>query len=308
MNDTADTDIAKAAEAAKQQMDNQRIQDAERRENEQRVSAIRAQNVADQRRIDEDNKRKRDADKALIAKEKADAAESARKAKAEEKIRSNAEAVRNRQEAQESLAAMKRDAAAKAATEKARSIEEAKLARDAKTTSAQRIAARAKIDEMNRAENKRIEEANERIRPSGKHVRTPGMKQITPDTIKESIRSVVNNVPSKLSSTTTNRFGGVAESMIRQPAEKSLHKYYKEETAQLSKAIKPHAKKPITGGKVTPLLKRTQVTVAPNYIDNLLGRGMGGIMGSISVQSTQQKKRKGGGGMFGGLDDFVRRI
>jgi membrane protein involved in colicin uptake len=279
VNDTADTDIAKAAEAVKQQMDNQRIQDAEFRENEQRVSAIRAQNAADQRRIDEDNKRKRDADKALIAKEKADAAESARKAKAEEKIRSAAESTKARQEAQDRATAERKEAAALKASADARAKEDAIL-RSRDSTSSQRIAARDRIDAMSRTPS-----------PSG-------MKKITPDTIRASIQSAASKTPAKLSSTTTNIFGSFSDSLIKPATGKSQ---YKQESRLLSRAITPHAKMPVTGGKVTPILHGTQISVSPNYIDSLLGRGDERIR-------THQKKGSNSGGLLGSLDNFVKRI
>ena len=290
MKDTADVDIGIAAAASKKQMEERQDREAEEKETKARIDAIKKQNAADDARIAEERKRKDKADADLAARE----AETARKEKAEARIKANAEAVRNKQEAQESLAAMKKDAAAKQAAEKARERED-EILRSTKTTSAQRIAARNRVDAMTRAENKRIEDANARV------TRQPGMKQITPDTIKASIKSAAGKAPAKLSSVTTTMFGGFAESFIKpQPAGKSTAKYFKQEQQLMSKAVKPHATNPIFGGsgKATPKLKGTQVAVAPNYIDSLLGR-------STDRVRTHPKK---GGGMFSGLDNFMKRI
>ena len=291
MNGTADTDIAKAAEATKKQIESQQERESEQRELDKRVAAIKAQNAADDARIAEAEKRRKKADAEQAAKE----AEAARKEKAEARIRASAEAVRNKQEAQESLAAMRKDAAAKQAAEKSREREEETL-RSAKATSAQRIAARNRIDAMNRAENKRIESANAGLIGTNNY-RKPDMKKITPSTIKASITSAASKTPAALSSATTSMFGGFAESMIRQPTDKGFQKFYKQESQSMSKAVKGHAKNPLTGGKVTPVLKGTQVAPAPGYIDALLGRG-----GTVRTHTKKQ------GGVFSGLDNFVRRI
>jgi hypothetical protein len=293
VNDTADIDIASAASAAKKQIEERAERESEQRKMDERVDAIKAQNKAEEARAAEEKKRKEKADADLDAKE----AEATRKAKAEERIRANAEAVKNRQEAQESLAAMKRDAAAKQAANKAREREE-EILRSQKATSAQRIAARNRIDEMNRKENKRIEEANAKLTGQQPSYRKPDMKKITPGTIKEAIGSAAGRAPANLSTFTTNVFGGVSESLIKQPTGKGAQKMFKQESQLLSRAIKPHAKTPITGGRVTPVLKGSQVTVAPNYVDSLLGRGQDRVR-------THPKK---GGSLLGSLDNFVKRI
>jgi hypothetical protein len=289
VKDTAEVDIGIAAAASKKQIEERQDREAEEKETKARVDAIKKQNAADDARIAEEKKRKDKADAELAARE----AEATRKEKAEARIKANAEAVRNKQEAQESLAAMKKDAAAKQASEKARERED-EILRSTKTTSAQRIAARNRIDAMTRQESRRIEDANARI------TRQPGMKQITPDTIKASIKSAAGKAPAKLSNVTTSMFGGVSESLIGQPSSKSSAKFFKQETQLMSKAVKPHATNPIFGGsgKATPKLKGTQVAVAPNYIDSLLGR-------STDRVRTHPKK---GGGMFSGLDNFIKRI
>ena len=284
-------DIAAAAEATKRAIEDKAERETQARDEKQRIDAIKKQNAEDDARIAAEEKRRRDADKGRAEKE----AEAQRKEKAEAKIRANAEAVRNKQEAQESLAAMKRDAATRQASEKARVAEE-EILRSTKTTSAQRIAARNRIDAMTRAENKRIEDANARITQPNKF-RAPDMKKITPGTIRASISSAAGRAPAKISNITTGMFGGIADTMIQQPSNKGFTKFYKQESQAMSKAVKGHAKMPVTGGKVTPVLKGTQVAVAPGYIDALLGRG-----GAVR---THTKKS---GGVFSGLDNFVRRI
>lgn len=277
MNDTADVDIAAATTAAKQQIDAQRAQEADQRANDQSIMMIKAQNAADNARIAEDERKRKSADKDLIAKQKAASDEATRKAKAEANIRANAEAAKNKQEARDALAEAKKLQAAKDAEKSIRDAEEAKLAWNAKTTSAQRIAARNKLDAMNRAGNG---------------------KPITPDTIRDSIRAATSKPHATLSSTTTGLFGGISESILRQPAAKESKKYYKIETQAMSKAVKSHMQYPVTGTKTTPRLKGTQVAVSPGYVDALLGRGTETIR-------THDKKS---GGLFGGLNDFVKRI
>jgi hypothetical protein len=294
-------DIAAAAAAAKSQMEAKAEKEAQDREMAERVARIKEQN----RRDDEERERSEKADKekqrqeaeakkqAAADKKKADG-EADRLRKAHEKIAADAEKVKRKQEAQD-----------KAAEESARKAREQKIAaaeeRDRKILESKE---KSVSDAQRWAARRSMEARNEEVSNLNKPLAT-GMRQITPATIKASIKSAVKKVPQKLDVAAEAVFSPLATSLIA-PRKKTPIQMYKEEMKPLSKVAKQHPKNPLTGTanvkarSVVPYLKAGQISVAPGFVDALMGTG-----GSGNKIRTHGKKKGGG---LSGLDDFVRRL
>jgi len=133
-------------------------------------------------------------------------------------------------------------------------------------------------------------------------------KNITPSTIKESIKTSVGKAPARIDSTVTGVFGKVIDTASRVPEKSNYNpKWFKQEQLQMGRAVKLHARQPVTGGKVaqgpiyvTPTVHdRTAISVNPSYMDLLMG-------GQQPMQKGKKKLQPAG--IFSGLDNFVKRI
>lgn len=158
-------------------------------------------------------------------------------------------------------------------------------------TANERIKIRNQIDSRQRAEREKIRYPEDPL--------TRGM--ITPGTIKDAIKRKSMGITPAIGNAAT---GGTSALMgILGTPMKNPTKFYQGETKQLSKTIKPHAKMPVTGGKVqTPVMHGTQIGVNPNFMDSLLGRA------PLQTQTAKKQKAQQNSGIFGGLNNFIKKI
>jgi hypothetical protein len=171
-----------------------------------------------------------------------------------------------------------------------RDTEEQERLSNAKSAN-ERIKIRNQIDDRKRAELSKTKYPEDPL--------TRGM--ITPGNLKEAIKRKSMSITPAIGNAAiggTNALMGILGTPMKNP-----NKFYKEETKQLSKAIKPHSKMPVTGGKVqTPVMHGTQIGVNPNFMDSLLGRA------PLQTQTAKKQKARGETGIFGGLNNFIKKI
>jgi hypothetical protein len=174
-------------------------------------------------------------------------------------------------------------------------------------TANERIKIRNQIDARQRAERaKEKSDAHnkselEKYAADPSYTITRGM--ITPGTIKDAIKRKSMGITPAIGNVAT---GGTSALMgILGTPMKNPTTFYQSETKQLSKAIKPHAKMPVTGGKVkTPVMHGMQVGVNPNFENFLLG------IAPLQTQTAKKQKIQGDNksDMFGRLNKMMRFV
>ncbi len=307
------------AEAVKNQLIEKNQQEAERSAQEQRYAELKEQQIRDQKAYEQKLK---DAEKSRAGQERERERAEQEKRKRHEQFNKDRTAVRaERQqrikETEENIKAEQKaesirqetakykEMAARNEARKAKDAADEAILKDRQHTANQRIEARRRIEER-----KREDVASRTPRPQKEYtikgfggvehkIKMDTKGGITPETIKESIKKTVSKTPAKLDSIATGVFGGMLDATTK-PKPQYNAKWYKQEQKQMSTAVKMHERKPVTGGKVrpvlqtmTPVVKSNAIFVKPGYVESLLG----------STPATKKTK-----GVFNGLDDFVRRL
>jgi hypothetical protein len=270
-------DIARIADAAARQLQQKQADDAARQAQEQKYNELKAQQDLDKRRYEQ---KLRDEKQTKAEQEKEDA----------RKLQATVDKQRRHEqfEADRVNAKIEREKASQKAAQVKEAENQAQLApyqdilKSKKSTLNQRLEARRNLE----ATQKKLGVVQQR-------------QKITPATIKESIQKSVSKAPATIDRTFTGIFGN-AINVTTRPTPQYNPKWYRKETQQMSSAVKLHAKMPVTGGKVTaaPQMQREAISVNQNYMDMLVG-----------TQPVQKgKKQQSGGGIFGNLNNFIKRI
>jgi hypothetical protein len=257
----------------------------------------------------------RDAAREKRVKEEAQAAEKKRKELEEraEKVRraeQTANTIKRNQYDSEKAEEFKRDAARGAARVKVTQDEQSALL-NAKSAP-ERIAIRQRIDARNRAENARIQAANNPTPETDHWIKGAGgiyhnVRMGEPKTvqgnIKNAIKKSVSNVPSVSDKMITNLFGNTVEKMTR-PTTPQVAKqqttFYKGEMKQMSKVVN---RRQITGGNVKQIMvvHKGDVMANPDFVSAILGNT------PLETQTAKNKKA-GKPGALSKLDRFVSSL
>lgn len=128
-------------------------------------------------------------------------------------------------------------------------------------------------------------------------------RQITPATIKESVRKAVSKAPAAADRAITGTFGGMAQSFIA-PQKTSFKKAYTSETKELSATAKQFVKSQQAPSKkktyVTPKVRPGGLAINHAFVDNLIG-----ISGPSKTQPAPKKSLSN---VTSSLDRFARLI
>ena len=164
-------------------------------------------------------------------------------------------------------------------------------------TAPERIRVRQESEERLRRENIRANLAN-----SGQTEPTSyEKKMITAANMKRGAQEIISKAPSYFDRAISGIFSPVVETDTHKP-KVSASKGIVQESKQFNRAIASHAKKPITGGKVTKAIINQPLSINQNFMDNILGRT------SETTGGRKSEKSKGNRNSMSGLDDFVRRL
>ena len=164
-------------------------------------------------------------------------------------------------------------------------------------TAPERIRIRQESEERLRRENIRVNRAN-----SGQTEPTSyEKKMITAANMKRGAQEIISKAPSYFDRAISGIFSPVVETATHKP-KVSASKGIVQESKQFNRAIASHAKKPITGGKVTKAIINQPLSINQNFMDNILGRT------SETTGGRKSEKPKGNRNSMSGLDDFVRRL
>ena len=164
-------------------------------------------------------------------------------------------------------------------------------------TAPERIRVRQESEERLRRENIRVNRAN-----SGQTEPTSyEKKMITAANMKRGAQEIISKAPSYFDRAISGIFSPVVETATHKP-KVSASKGIVQESKQFNRAIASHAKKPITGGKVTKAIINQPLSINQNFMDNILGRT------SETTGGRKSEKPKGNRNSMSGLDDFVRRL
>ena len=164
-------------------------------------------------------------------------------------------------------------------------------------TAPERIRVRQESEERLRRENIRANLAN-----SGQTEPTSyEKKMITAANMKRGAQEIISKAPSYFDRAISGIFSPVVETATHKP-KVSASKGIVQESKQFNRAIASHAKKPITGGKVTKAIINQPLSINQNFMDNILGRT------SETTGGRKSEKPKGNRNSMSGLDDFVRRL
>ena len=164
-------------------------------------------------------------------------------------------------------------------------------------TAPERIRVRQESEERLRRENIRANLAN-----SGQTEPTSyEKKMITAANMKRGAQEIISKAPSYFDRAISGIFSPVVETATHKP-KVSASKGIVQESKQFNRAIASHAKKPITGGKVTKAIINQPLSINQNFMDNILGRT------SETTGGRKSEKSKGNRNSMSGLDDFVRRL
>jgi len=132
-------------------------------------------------------------------------------------------------------------------------------------TGPERIRARQRIEDRQRAENERIEMANQGKRPSTEH------RLITPQNVKETFRDSVKKTPSALDRLVTHTFGSTAERMSTPASRKKTTSQFNFEMRQMSKVT--NRRKIIPGQvKQISIVHKEDTMANPNFNQQLFAR------------------------------------
>jgi chromosome segregation ATPase len=176
-----------------------------------------------------------------------------------------------------------------------------------KTTAPERIRLRQESEERLRRENIRTDKINrgwkEPQTPEEWAIEKNKQKMITAANMKRGAQEIISKAPSYFDRTITGIFSPVVETATHKP-KVSASKGIVQESKQFGRATSGHAKKPITGGKVSPARNPVYqpVSINQNFMDNILGRNI------ETVSGRKSEKPKGNRNSMSGLDDFVRRL
>lgn len=311
-----DNHILEAAERTKYQLMNKAEEDREKQALERRRKEL--QDINDRERAARESKERMEREsssefkanarkqereaaarqKAALREEESRKKEAAGKIEREQKIADAARRARERQEDAEATKQLKAMTAKNEAAIREREREQAAL--NSAKTSSERIRLRQQIEEKRRVESQQKEAENARRQyPSG-------MRPITPGTIKDSIKKAVSKAPALADRVITRGgetiIGALGTNQVRNP-----NKIYKEETRLLSKALKPHAKKPITGGPV-PYVQSGGIAINPNFMDALVGRAPLQTQTARTTGGAKKKNVVAVGGVLSRLDAFARGL
>jgi hypothetical protein len=126
---------------------------------------------------------------------------------------------------------------------------------------------------------------------------------ITAANMKRGAQEIISKAPSYFDRAISGIFSPVVETATHKP-KVSASKGIVQESKQFNRAISSHAKKPITGGKVSPAKNPVYqpVSINQNFMDSILGRNID------TVSGRKSEKPKGNRNSMSGLDDFVRRL
>ena len=166
-------------------------------------------------------------------------------------------------------------------------------------TAPERIRIRQESEERLRRENIRVNRAN-----SGQTEPTSyEKKMITAANMKRGAQEIISKAPSYFDRAISGIFSPVVETATHKP-KVSASKGIVQESKQFGRATSGHAKKPITGGKVSPAKNPVYqpVSINQNFMDNILGRNI------ETASGRKSEKPKGNRNSMSGLDDFVRRL
>lgn len=166
-------------------------------------------------------------------------------------------------------------------------------------TAPERIRVRQESEERLRRENIRVNLAN-----SGQTEPTSyEKKMITAANMKRGAQEIISKAPSYFDRAISGIFSPVVETATHKP-KVSASKGIVQESKQFGRATSGHAKKPITGGKVSPAKNPVYqpVSINQNFMDSILGRNI------ETVSGRKSEKPKGNRNSMGGFDDFVRRL
>ena len=269
-------DIAKAAEAATRQLQQKQADDAARQAQEQKYNQLKEQQDIDKRKYEQ---RLRDEKQTKAEQEKEDARK--RQAAVDKQRRHEqfeADRVNSKIEREK---ATQKAADAKEAENQGQLKPFNDILKSNKSTLNQRLEARRNLE----SKQKELGITQQR-------------QKITPATIKASIQKSVSKAPATVDKTVTGIFGNAINS-VSKPAAQYNPAWYRKETQQMSRVVKLHAQKPVTGGKVmaVPQMQRETVSVNQNYMDMLMG-----------TQPVLKGKKQQPASMFDGLNNFMKRI
>jgi hypothetical protein len=171
-------------------------------------------------------------------------------------------------------------------------------------TAPERIRLRRESEERLRRENIRTDKINagwkEPKTPEEREIETNKQKMITTENMKRGAQEIISKAPSYFDRAISGIFSPVVEASTHKP-KVSASKGIVQESRQFNRAIASHAKKPITGGKVSNATINTPVIPNPSYTDMLLGKTTEAITGKKPAKSGKLDP-------MSGLDNFVRRL
>lgn len=233
-----------------------------------------------------------------------------RKIQAEKNIAANAAKVRERQEgtsaAEFRAITAKNDARIKQEQKDIDALNNAK-------TGSERIKIRQRIEARREAENERIARANAPKQQAQMHqitgaggivhnVRMHNKGLITPGTVAEAIKGSVKKAVRKAPAAADRVVTGTSErfmNVVTAPTRASP-KTYARETKQLSRAVKGHAQYPVSGGRMSvPIVKSNAIFPNPDFTDAILGRT------PLKSQTSKTKKAQSG---LDRLNQFARGL
>jgi len=245
-----------------------------------------------------------------IAKQQAEAAErqriAAQKQATQNKINADIEKVKMKQLAREDAEKAKQFEKMQRENEKrikAEATRQEQL-RNPKLTNAQRIRIRQESEKDRREENARIEKMNRMI---NKQKEMPGPRM----RIKEGggmVAGAINKTIGKAGTVAdlgiTSLFGKPVAAFTENKNQGIAGKTLRQESRQLSRAVKGHAKYPITGPKprAPPGMGGFTMNVNPNFMQNLLGQNAAPAKGKkgMPAQTAQDPMAR--------LNDLLRRM
>jgi len=200
----------------------------------------------------------------------------------EKKLEDDREREAKEKRYQELVAENKREEAERREKERREREKDKEFQRQEKEAEARRKKAERADEALRRRveqdeEREKAKEFREMAKRNAARKPEPERRQITPETIKASIKKAasktVAKAPAVIDRGITGAFGGIATGLMTPMAPGTARSMYRGETKELSRAVRP-TKKPITGGKVKPVPivhSRNAIVVNPNYIDSLIG-------------------------------------
>jgi len=246
-------DMAKTIEAAQKQLERKNEEDREREAKKKRYQELVAENKREEAERREKERKEREKDKEFQRHEKEAEARRKKAERADEALRRRVEQDEEREKAKEFREMTKRN------EDRIRREKELTEKINAGKTTDDRIKSRRELEAYRRKQNE----------PASSGQR----QQITPETIKASIKKAASKSAVTADTKVTDFFGGFAKGLATPMAPGTARSMYRGETKELSRAVRP-TRKPITGGKVKPVPivhSRNAIVVNPNYIDSLIG-------------------------------------